>query len=215
MIIKLIVAYNLIVILAIGIAGLKTAGSAPDLIFPLLLIPLLYHLASELIRRPKTITPSAKTLKLLQSAPAITGKVEPGQAGISDRDRRLFLKLIGSTGLSLFFMSLVSKDAQATFFGSMPGPGTVSLKDASGNKIDPAEKHPTDGYKIAQQDDTVASAPYVYFGYVNKDGAWYIQRETITGANEGDYRYFRGSSNFAANWTNRAGLAYDDFEDIF
>jgi hypothetical protein len=211
---KLLIGYNLAIAAAIAASGLKTADSPTALIFPLLLIPLLYHLILELMRPAKrTIKIPRQSVRLEKAAPAIAGKIEAG--GISDRDRRLFLKLIGSTGLSLFFMSLVSKEAQATFFGSMPGPGTVSLKDASGNKIDPAEKQPTDGYKIAQQDDSAASSPYVYFGYVNKDGAWYIQRETITGANEGDYRYYRGASNFAANWTNRASLSYDTFENIF
>jgi hypothetical protein len=144
----------------------------------------------------------------------IEGKVMSGPAGISDRDRRLFLKLIGSTGFSLFLMSLVSKKAEAAFFGSVPGPGTVALKDSLGEPIDPAEKQPTDGYKIAQLDDS-SDPDYAYYGFVDKDGNWYVQRETLTGANTGDYRYFKGASNFSTNWTGRDGLGYGEFDSIF
>lgn len=210
MFVKLLLLYNLAVLTAVGVAGVKSAGSVSGLALPLLLIPLLYHLTAELVRRKRAAQLQPEPVKLEKSLPLLKGKVE---ANVSDRDRRLFLKLIGSTGLSLFFMSLVSKEAQATFFGSLPGPGTVSLKDSAGNKIDPAEKSPTDGYKISQLDDS--GATYLYFGYVNKDGAWYIQRETVGGGGVGDYRYFKGSTNFATNWSNRANLNYDEFENIF
>lgn len=209
---KLILAYNLIIILLLGYSSVIGADSLSSLILPLLFIPLIYHFCLELVRRPKIKKIARDSVEMPKNIP-LTGQVVEGKAGVSDRDRRLFLKLIGSTGLSLFFMSLVSKDAQATFFGSMPGPGTVALKDSTGATIDPAKNHPTDGYKISQLDDN--GSTYIYFGYVNKDGAWYIQRETVSGVNAGDYRYYKGNSDFAANWSNRSGLAYDDFEDIF
>ena len=210
MLLKFLLLYNLILILVLEFTSLKSIESAPGIIYSLLLLPLIYHFGLELKRRPTKLGPRIEPVTFQKS---ISGEVIQEQAGISDRDRRLFLKLIGSTGLSLFFMSLVSKEAQATFFGSMPGPGTVALKDSAGAAIDPAEKQPTDGYKIAQLDDS--GGTYLYFSYVNKNGAWYIQRETISGGNTGDYRYFKGSSSFAANWSDRSSLAYDDFEDIF
>ena len=226
MLLRLLLIYNLLVLVMIGAAGIKSASSIAGLVFPLLLVPLIYHLAFELVRRPrslprrfptgfqpltffKTVTTAGKT----RESP-LSGKVVAGPAGISDRDRRLFLKLIGSTGLSLFFMSLVSKEAQATFFGSMPGPGTVALKDLSGAAIDPAQKQPTDGYNISQIDDT-SDPDFAYYGFTDKNGNWYIQRETLTGVDTGAYRYFAGSTGFSTNWDGRAGLIYDDFEDIF
>ena len=208
--VKLIILYNLFVVAIIEWLSLKSIDSITGLVLPLLLVPLMVHLTLELKRRPRKLGPKTELVTFQKS---ISGEVIQGPAGISDRDRRLFLKLIGSTGLSLFFMSLVSKEAQATFFGSMPGPGTLALKDSTGTTIDPAKNHPTDGYKISQLDDS--GGTYLYFAYVNKDGAWYIQRETINGVNTGDYRYYKGSSDFAANWSNRSGLAYDDFDDIF
>ena len=126
-----------------------------------------------------------------------------------DVDRRRFLKILGGTGVSIFLMSLLNpKQAGAAFFGSVPGPGTISIKDASGIKINPAEKQPTDGYKISQIDD--ANYPY-YYGYINSSGAWYIMSEDVNS----NYRYTKGGSSFATNWTSRASLTYDYFDSIF
>jgi len=60
-----------------------------------------------------------------------------------DIDRRQFLKLISSAGLTLFLFSIFAKRAQAAFFGSVPGSGTVALKDTTGTPIDPAIKTPS------------------------------------------------------------------------
>lgn len=139
----------------------------------------------------------------------------PTTATNLDPRRRQFLKLLGGTSLSLIFLSLFNpKQASAAFFGSVPGPGTVSLKDANGAKINPAEKQATDGYKISKIDDT-SSSTYAYYGFVNSDGAWYIQQETLSGVNTGSFQYYKGTANFSSNWTNRASFTYDDFEDIF
>lgn len=124
-----------------------------------------------------------------------------------DIDRRMFLKLIGSAGVGLFFMTIFTKRAEAAFFGSVPGPGTVAIKNSSGVQIDPAEKQPTDGYKIAQLDD---SSP-AYYGFLDKSGNWYIMEEDSSG----DYRYAKGASSFSTNWTNRAALSYDYFDAVF
>jgi hypothetical protein len=129
-------------------------------------------------------------------------------AQVRDINRRLFLRLIGTAGLGTFLMSVFTKEAQAAFFGSVPGPGTVSIKDSSGNQIDPAEKQPTDGYRVNEVDD--ASLPS-YYGFINQDGAWYIAREDSSGS----WRYSKGSSSFSTNWTGRAALAYDYFDVTF
>jgi len=133
---------------------------------------------------------------------------ESEEFGIKDMDRRKFLKLLGGTSMGMFIMAMfVPKNASAAFFGSVPGPGTVSLKDTSGNQIDPAIKAPTDGYNITEIDDSGSPA---YYGFVDKDGNWYITEEV-----SGTYLYFKGSTNFSASWTGRAGLSYNYFDLIF
>jgi hypothetical protein len=125
-----------------------------------------------------------------------------------DVDRRLFLKLIGSAGFSVFMMSIFTSKAHASFFGSLPGSSAIQIKDSTGTKIDPSQEHPTDGYEVTEIDD--ASAP-AYYGFLNASGSWYITRE----ASDGSYRYTKGSSNFSTNWTGRAGLTYDYYSNVF
>jgi len=100
------------------------------------------------------------------------------------------------------------KSAQAAFFGSVPGPGTVSVKNIAGDTIDPAEKLPTDGYTITEVDDSGTDS---YYGFVDKTGAWYITKEFATGA----YRYAKGATGFTTNWGNRTSLTYDYFDNVF
>lgn len=138
-------------------------------------------------------------------------KEETGQVleeGNIDLDRRVFLKIIGSAGAGLFFLSIFTKKSHAAFFGSVPGPGTIAIKDSAGDVIDPAIKTPTDGYKISEIDD--ASSPS-YYGFVDKTGAWFIMKEDSSGA----YRYVKGDSGFSTNWPLRGGLSYGYFDAIF
>lgn len=152
------------------------------------------------------LAPQYQATELI-TTPAIEGEeLSPGQ--VRDLDKRIFLKLIGSAGLAAFVFALFSKQSHAAFFGSMPGPGIISVKDSSGNLIDPAEKQPTDGYQISEIDDSAIPA---YYGFLNKDGAWYISRE----GSSGEFRYKAGTSNFSTNWDNRASLSYDYFQNIF
>lgn len=135
--------------------------------------------------------------------------LEPVSTDVTDARRRQFLKILGGGGASLVLMLFfMPHKAHAAFFGSTPGPGIIGLKDSSGNKIDPAEKNPTDGYSVSEIDDSTFPA---YYGFVHKTGAWYIAREANTGA----YRYVKGGSGFSTNWTNRASLSYDYFDNVF
>lgn len=206
---KVLVYYSFIITTLIVTLGFLGAKSYPELISAVLFVPLgLYFWLSVLPKRSKAaVIVKAKPVpeKLAKIRPvAEEGKVEEG----FDPERRRFLKIIGSTGASIFLLSVFTKKAQAAFFGSVPGPGTVSLKDTSGTQIDPAEKRPTDGYNVTEIDDS--SSP-IYYGYVNKDGAWFIMKEDSDGA----YRYTKGSSGFSTSWTNRASLSYDYFDAVF
>ncbi len=224
---RTILSYNLAITLLIGLTSLFNASNPSEVLFSLLFFPLAFYFASLLIKslrrsplhrpppyiQPPTLLPAQKpsTSKKTKAAPKEiypTEVVSPGE--VKDINRRLFLKLIGSAGFSAFFLSLVTKDAQAAFFGSVPGPGTVALKDTSGAKIDPAKHHPTDGYEISDIED--ASSP-AYYGFVHKTGAWYIIKE----ASDGTYRYVKGSSSYSTGWTDRAdpSTTYQYFDIVF
>ncbi|CAN5349583.1 hypothetical protein BH10PAT1_BH10PAT1_0970 [soil metagenome] len=212
---KLIIYYNFIVVSFFVISGFLAATTPIQLVIAILFFPLFMYFAARVIpKKSKAIFIPIKEIKIENKESETEEEKEEDKQVIKlkkegvDINRRMFLKLIGSAGLSIFLFSLFTKRTEAAFFGSAPGgPGVLALKDTAGNKIDPAEKQPTDGYRISDLDDADPS----YYGFINKDGSWFIQKETSSGS----YRYTKGGSGYSTNWTNRAGLSYDYFENIF
>lgn len=210
---KLIIYYNFVIISVLIIAGLLSATNYSQLISTLLFYPLFIYFCLMIIpKRNRAIVLPISTKKVKVKAQATSSEVVELKRERVDINRRKFLKLIGSAGLSVFLLSVFTKKAEAAFFGSVPGPGTVSLKDTSGVKIDPAIKHPTDGYRISRIDD---SSP-AYYGFTNKDAAWFIMKEDSSG----NYTYAVGSTDFDDNWVNRdegppTGPTYGEYYEMF
>lgn len=214
---RLIIYYNFIVVSIMVVTGFAGAQTIPQLITAVLFFPLGFYFFLQIIPRQNRaiILPDAAETKKSKKKEGEEGAVdEEEEVEIEklkkegyDFDRRAFIKLIGSAGVTVFLFSLFTKRAQAAFFGSVPGPGTVALKDSSGNQIDPAEAHPTDGYRISQLDDSTPA----YYGFTNKDGEWFIMKEDSSG----NYEYTKGTTDFPTNWTNRASLTYDYFYNTF
>jgi hypothetical protein len=207
---KAIVYYSFIITFIMVVMGFISAQNVPHLVSSILFFPLaLYFWLQVFPQRKRAINLEKVRVKedKIAKANEEVELIEEGEVEGVDQDRRAFLKIIGSAGLSLFMMAIFTKKAEAAFFGSVPGPGTVAIKDASGNLINPAEKHPTDGYEISRIDDSTPS----YYGFTNKDGAWFIMKEDSSG----NYTYAAGSSNFTSNWANRASLTYGEYFDVF
>lgn len=200
---KLLTYYSFIVVSVMVVAGFMGASSTPQFISALLFYPMLVYFFS-------LVTPKKqKAVIIPQVSKESEIKLEVEKSKSYDANRRAFLKLIGTAGASLFLFSIFTKKTQAAFFGSVPGPGTVAVKDTTGAQIDPAEKGPTDGYAISQLD---ADGSPAYYGFVNKTGAWYIMKEKA----DGSYVYVRGSTPFAGEWATHAIRDdYDTFDEIF
>lgn len=66
-------------------------------------------------------------------------------------------------------------------------------------------------YKI---NDVDADTSPNYYGFTDKDGNWFILKETLS-AGADTYRYVKGSSNYTTNWTARVGLSYDYYYNVF
>ena len=122
------------------------------------------------------------------------------------------MKRIGSVGLGILAYSILNpREAGAAFFGSVPGPGTVAIKDTTDTKIDPAISSPTDAFGISEIDD----GDPAYYGFINKAGYWYILQEDET-AGDFSYRYLKGGpDDFPAKWEGRGGWTYEYFNQIF
>lgn len=217
---QILIIYSFLICLFLTIVGIFSAKSAAQLFNSFIFLPLIFFFGTKILHFPKkSISPllpgnklsTFRTVKTPLPSPTLAEEPEI-IPGVADNDKRLFLKLIGSTSFSLLLMSLFTKDAQASFFGSTGNSSsssdTVKIKDSAGNKIDPAEKSPTDGYAITNIDD--AGSP-IYYGFVKKTGAWYILNQDSNNV----YLYTKGDSNFSTNWGNRASLTYDYFNNIF
>ncbi len=202
----LIVLYSFLLTTFMTVAGFLDTKSYPELISAVIFFPIAFYFGMLIL--PKKRQAKVVIDPVLDIIPDSLNKVKNKDY---DPERRKFLKLIGAAGGSLFLMTIFTKSTEAAFFGSMPGPGTVAVKNLAGVQIDPAEKKPTDGYNITEVDDAGVD---VYYGFVNKDGAWFIQKELSTGA----YRYAKGTTDFTnvtTGWPNRASLTYGYFNDIF
>lgn len=220
---RLLFYYSFVVVTLMAIGGFTSADSWGQLLPAILSFPLMVYFGlavapkrTRAILLPKQQVVHKKGKAEVIEAAEVT-KLKPG----FDMDRRAFLKIIGSAGLTIFLFSLFTKKAEAAFFGSNPGPGIVGIKDSTGTLIDPAIKHPTDGYKINQIDDT--NATYSYYGFINKDGAWFIMREVTSGVDAGQYRYTKGTDTpgFSDGWDNKVTPTdggyptYNYFDEIF
>ena len=173
-----------------------------------LLFPLLAYFAYRLFVRKTKKAPAIAVQPPVTPAKKVeveTAKPQREGRGITDIDKRDFLKMIGAAGVSFFLFSIFSKKSGPSLFGN---DAESTLKDSTGNKIDPAERQPTDSYQISEIDDDFIA----FYGFTDKDGAWYIMKEN---PDNGSFRYAKGGLNFNDNWTNRENLKYDYFHNIF
>jgi hypothetical protein len=175
--------------------------------------PLLMFFAYKIFisKRQKTPVQAIPTPPVQPAKQVEVGTVtaQREDVSITDIDKRVFLKLIGATGLSFFVFSLFNRRSESLFFGkSLAGPGITALEDSTGSKIDPAERQPTDSYLISEIDDNYIA----FYGFTNKDGAWFIMKED---PDDGSFRYIKGESSFTNNWADRNDLAYDYYHNVF
>lgn len=210
---KTLLTYTTFVIACLFVVvAFITATTYTQLAAGILLYPLLVFFSFKVFPLKKRLhrlqKPAISKEPPLTSSAVKADEVKRENVGISDIDKRVFLKLIGATGISLFLFSLFSKKAEGIVFRNLPGSGRIAIEDTAGNKIDPAQSQPMDGFRISEIDDNLIS----FYGYTDKDGSWYVLRiDTDTGS----FRYARGDSNFPGNWNNRENLNYDYFNNVF
>lgn len=214
MLIRLLTYYNFVLLTIMTIVGFLGAQDFKELSSAVLFFPMAVYFGLMVVpQRSKAFTPPMPpkarplTKQPLQSLKRLGKK--PSSESL-DIDKRKFLKLIGSASLALFLFAIFTKKAHGAFFGSVPGPGVVGIKDTAGNLIDPVQSTPTDGYKISEIDDGSPS----YYGFVDKNGKWFI----VQASDSGTYLYTKGASDFTngtTGWPNRANLTYGYFNSIF
>ncbi len=201
---KLVIFYSFIVTSFLTLTAIFSANTYIELISAIFFSFISLYFTILMLPRKQRALSVANTKQTLEIKPELIKNIESQEY---DPERRKFLKLISAAGGAIFLTAIFTRKAEASFFGSMPGPGTVAIKNTQGVAIDPAEKKPTDGYSITEIDDSGTDA---YYGFLNKDGGWFILKDS-----NGIYRYAKGASSFSSNWTGRSGLTYDYFNVVF
>lgn len=70
------------------------------------------------------------------------------------------------------------------------------------------------GYVVIEKDEDTAATKQ-YYQYMNRLGEYYIMRQEIISSTLTEYKFFRGSSDYATNWTNRDSLSYGFPDNVF
>ena len=210
---KILIVYSFLTCLFIMVVGIFSTQTTNQLLSSFIYLPLVFFFGTrifEIIIHPRYFHTSSTKRRSRQASVNEDSEEDVEEAtvkGVADSNKRLLLQLIGTTGISLLLMSLFSRKARDTFLGGGGQTGTVGIKDTTGKIIDPAEKHPTDGYSITDIDD--AGIPS-YYSFVKNDGAWYIMQN-----HSGTFRYVKGDGNYTASWDVRSKLHYDYYNKIF
>lgn len=197
--------YSFLFSIIILIADLGNVRHLKDLVLVGIVLPLPTYLLIIFVEKIK----SFKHKKELNE-PMEMVKMEEDKKDV-DEAKRKFLKLLAGTGLTTVFLYMFNaKKANAAFFGNGGGSNTLSLKNSTGEKIDPATDSPLDGYVIANIEENVALN---YFGFTNKKGNWYIMRINNT---NNSFSYFRGDVEYLTGWQARTtDINFKTFAETF
>lgn len=224
---KILTYYWFVLVTFVVVMVFVNATNYAQLAIAVILYPLLafcgYKICPEaLLNRQRVVYENEPIVEKFQPAPIHTDPInatakpdlKPDErtlkdVRISDIDKRLFLKLIGGTGISLLLLSLFNNRSENLFTKSNQfGTDNVPFQDDQGNKINPARHQPLDGYVITEVDDSVIS----YYGFTNGQGSWYVMK---IDTNAGSFRYANGNADFPFNWKNRKKLKYEYFNNVF
>jgi hypothetical protein len=184
-----------------------TAKTYTQLGIAVILYPLLAYFALKVLPRKNANTP-AITIQI-PSRPVQTaqgGKHE--KVEVADIDKRTFLKLIGSAGISFLLFSILGRRLDSLLFGGALNSGINTGGTGAGNQAAQAAQ-PTEGFKISEIDDSGAIS---YYGFVNQDGGWLIMKQD---SDTSSFRYVKGNLNFSGNWGIRETLKYDYYYKLF
>lgn len=204
---RIFIYYSFVISTSLVVISFLASRTIPEFISSLIFSPIAFYFLILVFPMPN---PEARATSIIQNTKKL---VTPAQINsltskLVDVDRRDFLKLIGTAGITAFVFSLFSRKSNVPFFGEVSNVDSGYIKDSIGTKIDPAEKSPTDGYNVSEIDD---SSEISYFGFINKLGQWFIMRQDVDKA----FRYSKGDKDFSKNWEKRDELDYDYFNNVF
>jgi hypothetical protein len=210
---KIISYLSLLVAIIVVVLVFANARSYEELTIAMILYAPLAFCAIKIFTRKRwsesrTVQPLPVPTYINEETHVVSLPDSKDNSDVADSEKRDFLKLIGAVGISYFFFSFLRGKTGSLFFGRNAESGPTILEDTTGKKINPAEKQPTDGYKISEIDNDIIT----YYGFTNQDGGWLIMREDT---DTNSFRYAKGESGFPEVWSNRMTISYDYFHNVF
>lgn len=208
----------LIVMIAFWLISLQL-----DFVYAVILLPITLFVVLFVIFKVVVGSQTRSDIKKVEDEGALSytpihvpAHTEKDKFEVADEDRRMFIKLLGSTGLFLFIYSILNRNSDRSILNKLKDSRGLGLfGDMSGGQNSQMPQIPsqpqtktTDDYKIAEIDDNVIA----YFGYIDQDGGWYIMRAD---SETGSIRYIKGDANFARSWENRENLDYKYYHEVF
>lgn len=205
------ITYSSFIIACILVAlAFVTAKSYTQLAIGVILYPALAYYALKVFPRKSEdnyIQPSV-TVQLPSRLVQRAQEENRERVDVVDVDKRTFLKLVGTVGLSFFVFSLLGRKVGDMLFGRSLSSGVNPPQDTGSGIEGQAGAGITAGYKVSEIDEDIVS----YYGFTNQEGGWLIMKED-TEVNS--FRYAKGASGFPTNWDNRKKLKYDYFYNLF
>lgn len=184
-----------------------TAKNYSQLIIAVILYPLLAYFALKVLPRRNAKAP-AITIHIPQRTARIEEEIRREKVYVADVDKRTFIKLIGTAGISFFLFSLLGRRVESLLFGGALNTGLNTNNTVAPSSQSAQAAQPFEGFKISEIDDNIVS----YYGFTNQNGAWMIMKEDTQTSS---FRYVRGESNFSSNWKARENLKYDYYYNLF
>jgi hypothetical protein len=184
-----------------------------DFLFTLMFFPVFLNFLSIFIHNTYKLV---KKNYLKNQNVAIPTLITVKEEVIEDESRRRFLKILAGAGIGAILLYVADpKKAGAAFFGSIPGPGTIAIKDSSGAKIDPAIKSPTDSFGITNTSDS-GDYPH-YYGFEHYNGTeWYIIKENPGGTFTYASKLNNTGVDYSTAWSSKgASLTFGSYSAAF
>lgn len=166
----------------------------------------------KLIYRKKKI----QTLPIVeQNSTALISKNQEEEIvpGISDFDRRFFLKVLGGVGLGIVATSLLPKKADALIMGGTPTSSVVGTKNASNVRINPATEETVasllTGQGVTKVSTSLAGSGTVITPSSGKKLRVYASRFSLTAdATSISFRFTAGGTDYEKYLSPKTGGLY-------
>lgn len=192
---------SLIMASALVITIFITAQNYTQLAIAIIIYPLfvffVYRVFRNAIFKPR--------VKVAEKIEPVTTQEKIADA-VADNNKRLFLKLVGATGISFLLISIFGRRVESLLFGQNLSQAPALVRNVPSDAANTPS--PTNGYTISEIDDSLVG----YYGFTSLDGAWFIMKRDT---NSGSFRYVKGKSDFPSNWKKRENLKYDYFYNVF